>query len=82
MNDHQQVAGFILSKIRQAPMVGDESEVVSSAKQWLMMIQQGQLQVVDTQKALRDATPPIVDIPIVDTPVTGNNEDKDEPIHK
>ena len=77
MNDHQQVAGFILSKIRQAPMIGDESEVVSSAKQWLMMIQQGQLQVTDMSKALEDKTPPDLKPP-------GNGEDKDsdEPVHE
>ena len=48
MNDHQQVAAFILSKLRQAPMTGDESELVSTAKQWLIMIQNGQFQIVDT----------------------------------
>ena len=47
MNDSQQVAAFILGKLRQAPMIGDESESVSSAKQWLTMIQNGQLLVVD-----------------------------------
>ena len=50
MNDSQQVAAFILSKLRQAPMTGDESESVSSAKQWLLMIQNGQLIVVDPPK--------------------------------
>ncbi len=79
MNDHQQVAGFILSKIRQAPMVGDESEAVSSAKQWLMMIQQGQLQISDATQALEDKVPPELKIP--EKP-TGNNEDKDEPVHE
>ena len=74
MNDHQQVAGFILSKLRQAPMTGDESELVSSAKQWLGMIQRGQLQLSDMSQALEDKTPPDLK--------PSNNEDKDEPIHK
>ena len=76
MNDHQQVAAFILGKLRQATMVGDESELVSSSKQWLLMIQQGQLVVTDAQQALEKATPPDMKLPI------GNNEDKDEPVHE
>ncbi len=76
MNDHQQVAAFILSKLRQAPMTGDESELVSSSKQWLSMIQQGQLQVTDAQKALEDKIPPDMKLPI------GNSEDKDDTVHE
>ena len=75
MNDHQQVAGFILSKIRQAPMVGDESEAVSSAKQWLMMIQQGQLQISDATQALEDKVPP-------ELKPLGNGEDLDDTVHE
>ena len=74
MNDHQQVAGFILSKIRQAPMTGDESELVSSAKQWLMMIQQGQLQIMESQTALEDKVPPDMKL--------GNGEDTSEPVQE
>ena len=73
MNDHQQVAGFILSKLRQAPMIGDESEVVSSAKQWLGMIQRGQLQIMDPQQALEAKTPPDLK--------PGNGEDKSDTVH-
>ena len=76
MNDHQQVAAFILGKLRQAPMTGDESEMVSSAKQWLLMIQQGQLQITDATKALEDKVPLESKIPI------GNNEDKDDTVHE
>ncbi len=75
MNDHQQVAGFILSKLRQAPMIGDESEVVSSAKQWLGMIQRGQLQVTDMTQALEDKVPP-------ELKPLGNGEDLDDTVHE
>lgn len=76
MNDHQQVASFVLGKLRQAPMTGDESEAVSSAKQWLMMIQQGTLQVTDVSKALVDATPPEA------KPPDGNGEDTSDTVHE
>lgn len=79
MNDHQQVAAFILGKLRQATMIGDESELVTSSKQWLLMIQQGQLVITDPQKALEDKVPPDQKIPLKSV---GNNEDKDESVHE
>ena len=74
MNDHQQVAAFILGKLRQAPMTGDESELVSSSKRWLTMIQQGQFQITDMSQALEDKTPPDLK--------PGNGEDKDDTVHE
>ncbi len=50
--DHQQVAGFILGLIKNAPMTCEESEAVSSAKQWLGLIATGQMEVsaIETPK--------------------------------
>ena len=50
MNDSQQVATFILNKINQAPMVGEEAEAVTSAKQWLALIANGNLIVTQGEK--------------------------------
>ena len=81
MNDHQQVAAFIISKLRQAPMTGDESELVSTAKQWLIMIQNGQFQIVDTVSPKKEAGDKDKQ-PDADPKSPGNGEVPDEPVHE
>ncbi len=45
MNQHQECAKYIFGKMQQVAITGDESDIHTSAKQWLMLVVQGQLNV-------------------------------------
>lgn len=55
MDQHQQVATYIFEKLRTAQINGDESETMSSAKQWLTMIANGQMVVSQVEAPKPDA---------------------------
>ncbi len=45
MNDHQQVANYILAKLKDTPIPFEQAEVAVSARNWLVMIANGQLEI-------------------------------------
>lgn len=45
MDQHKQVATYIFEKLRAVQITGEESEAMSSAKQWLTMIASGKMVV-------------------------------------
>ena len=72
MNDHQQVARYIFEKLSTVQIVGNESETLSSAKQWATMIANGMLVVSQPEK------PDETDSDIPDTAAANGSGDRQQ----
>ena len=52
MNDHQQVAQYIMGKLDTCSIQGNEAQVLIQAQQWLALIAQGKFTIKEAKPEL------------------------------